>query len=123
MSMYGIVAKRVEIAAALSSVHGIRGYAYPPTAWKPGDAWPQWGGAAPGGDDGRYRTALVHEYRIVLVLAADQQTADAFVSGILDELLEVLAPHLAITGTEPARLTAEGSQAAHNALTIIGETE
>jgi hypothetical protein len=117
-----IVATRQALATALSSVDGITGYAYSPNAYKAGDAWGQWGGATPI-EKGPYSTTLVTTFRVVLVLTADQEAADAFVSQRLDALVDALAPLLAIQGIEPFRLTPDGSNAAYNALVIIGETE
>lgn len=119
--MSGIVATRQAIGAALDAVDGINGYGWPPRAYKPGDAWGQWGGAGLAGDG--YATTFTSRFRVIVVLPADQKTADAFADEHLDAIVAALAPLLAITGIDPVSLPADGSQAAYPALIIIGETE
>lgn len=120
--MSGIIATRTALANALAGVDDVAGYAWPPSTYKPGDAWGQYGGAA-AAENGRYRTTFTTTYRVILILPADQEAADAFVDGHLDELVEAIAPILSVTQIDIAPLPASGSAAAYNALIIIGETE
>jgi hypothetical protein len=117
-----ILATRDALRARLDLVDGVTGYRYAPLAFKPGDAWGQWRGGEPG-DDGRYSTSFVDTWAVVIVLSPDPETADAWVDGHLAGLLEVLKPVLSVTGYQFTPIKSDGSQAAHNALIILGETE
>jgi hypothetical protein len=122
MSGHGIVALKTDIAAAVSAVDGVTGYLYAPTVWKPGDAWAQWAGAEPG-EQGRYATTFTHTYRVIVVLPADRETADGFADDKMAGLVAAVAPYLTVSEIIYTKLPGEGTQAAYNALAIIGETE
>lgn len=119
--MSGIAATREAVAGALDTVADLRGYAWPPRAYKPGDAWAQWGGAGLAGDG--YATTFTSRYRVIVILPDDQKAADRFADDHLDAIVAALAPILSITGVDPVSLPADGSQAAYLALVITGETE
>lgn len=122
MSAIGIVAKKTALAAALTALTDVTGYVYAPKAYKPGDAWPRWGGAE-AAETGAYARTFTHAYQVVVVLPADMIAADTWVSEHLDDIVDALADLLAITEIQYARLPAEGSQAAYHAMIIVGETE
>lgn len=108
---------RDEIAAALSTVEGITGYARRPAASKAGDAWPLWrsGERADG-------YAYTHTWVIVIVLpGTDEATADAFVDARLDDIDDALRAVLFVDGVAPARLESDGGDIL--ALQITGRTE
>lgn len=120
--MSGIVATRTALKDALNTVTDITGYIYAPTVYRPGDAWAQFGGAA-APEDGRYRGTFTSTFRVIVVLPADAESADAFTDAHLDDLVDAVGPVLSVTTIDYAPLPANGSQAAYNALIIIGETE
>jgi len=117
-----LAATRQAISEALTSVAGVTGYERAPRSVKVFDAWPMWEGAT-SQDGRRYAVAFADTWRVYVVLPGDLDAADEWISTKVDALLEVLSPILAITAYAPARLTLDGSTAAHNALMISGETE
>lgn len=122
MSGYGIVAFKNRVKAALNPVAGVTCYVYAPNVWKPGDCWPQWSGAGQP-ESGPYAQSFTHAYRLIVVLPADRDAADTWVDEHLDDLVAALADVISVTEIAPAKLPAEGSQAAFNGLAIIGEVE
>jgi hypothetical protein len=120
--MNTLATTRGRIAGALAGVDGLTGYVYAPTVYKPGDGWGQWAG-----DDqpetGGYATTFTRGWRVIIILPEDLRAADAFVDTRYADLVDAVATVLAITAISPSKVAAEGSQAAYNALIIIGETE
>lgn len=117
-----LTATRAALAAALTAVDGVTGYAYPTSTKRPGDAWPLWAGALPP-EPGPYSHAFVQSWRVEVVLPPDPEAADEWTSAHVEDLVDALAAHLQITGYGPARVTPQGTAAAYNALVITGETE
>jgi hypothetical protein len=85
--MTSFFAARQAFATALSEVDGVQGFAWRPSAPKPGNAWPKWQGAetvAPG--------AMQSSWQIVLLLPADERAQEQWIEerleGIVDALTE-----------------------------------
>lgn len=80
-----IVDDRAEIAAALSTVDGVKGYEYPPRNAKPGDGWallPTW----------ELNGGLVWqaEWSVVVLLPADDRKASEWVDEHFDAIVTAL---------------------------------
>lgn len=82
---------RESIAAALSLVEGVKGYAHPPKTRKTGDAYPLIGSL----ERGRGLSFGV-VWRVILILGGDVVKAD--------DLLEQLLPEIAVTLQEQDQL-------------------
>ncbi len=82
------LAARPLLAAALSEVPGVKGYAYRPRAARVGDAWPKWMGAvthdAPG--------AFTQAWQIIILLPADDAGQEDWISARMDALIDALSP-------------------------------
>lgn len=83
-----IVGDRAAIAAALSTVTGVKGYEYRPTSTKPGDGWPMLSLLERAG--GRSFTVT---WRVLVMLPGDEVAAsqwiDAHHEQLVDGLLDV----------------------------------
>jgi hypothetical protein len=108
---------REDIAAALSEVPGVTGYARRPKTFKPGDGWPRWTGS-----DREAGTAYFESWAVIIVVPSDEGAADAFVDSHGELLEDALRPVLYIETFQPAGLPAEG-QNVINALMITGKAE
>jgi hypothetical protein len=120
--MNSLATTRGSLAGAVAGVAGLVGYVYPPTVFKPGDGWAQWGGDLQV-DGGPYAMTFTRKWRVIIILPEDMRVADQFVDGIYDQLIDAVSNVLAIETIEPSKLNADGSQAAYQALIITGETE
>ena len=120
--MSSILEIRGALAAALDGVPGVNGYAYAPRAYKPGDAWSQWGGCEPP-EAGPYPANFVHLWRVLIILPSDERAADEWTDEHLSDLVDALRPILSVTDVGDARLPADGATPAYRALLITGETE
>lgn len=79
--------KRAELVAALAGVEGLRAHTNKPTILRPGDAWPDWTGAAT--TEAGY--ALTHSWAVFVVCSGiDGKGYDEFVEMHLDEVWEAL---------------------------------
>lgn len=107
---------RAALAAALSTVSGVTGYAQRPKVFKAGDAWPQWRGSERADSIGFYET-----WNVLVVLPADETTADSYADVNQAALLNALRPVLFIDSFAPATLPADGNDM--YALLITGRTE
>lgn len=108
---------RDAIAAALSTVTGVIGYARRPAVMKPGDGWPQWGGNEHAGG-----AAFIESWAVLIVLpAADEVSADEFADSHGTALLEALQPVMFVDGMKPATIPASGNDL--YALMITGRSE
>lgn len=95
---------RAEIAAALSTVTGVTGYAYRPTTPKPGDAWPLLGPLD--------RTdGLIFEpsWRVLVLLPQDERAASEWIDGNYENLVDALLPVGFVDRIEPVSLDVGGS--------------
>lgn len=107
---------RINLAAALSMVTGIVGYPRRPTAFKPGDAWPQWAGSAPGGNRWFEET-----WHVLIILPQQEASADVFADQHQANLITYLSPIIHIDTIAPANIPANGSDLL--GLVITGRTE
>ncbi len=108
---------RDAVAAAVSSIAGLKGYARRPNAPKPGDAWPQWRGGER--VDG---WALIHTWHVLLLLPGNEHDADAWVDEHGDALFVALEQHaFSVTTFTPATVPVNGNDAL--ALLITGRSE
>lgn len=76
---------RDDMAAALSTVSGVRGYAYAPSARKVGDAWVRWNGderVAPG--------EFTASWQIVVLLPQDEGAGQIWVDAHRWPLVDAL---------------------------------
>lgn len=89
-------ADRPDIKQALDTVDGVTGYLEPPTALKPGDAWPVWAGAARGPGH-----AWSSSWRVLVVLAPDERSATAALGPIAEQVIEALEGLLYIDQVNP----------------------
>jgi hypothetical protein len=109
-------ATREAIAAAVTAIDGLKGYAKRPTSLNTGDAWPQWGGAER--SDG---ALFVNTWRVYVVLPSDETTADNWADEYGDLLADALEPVMFVDTIAPALLAAgEGDVLA---LMITGRAE
>lgn len=109
---------RAEIAAALDTVPGIRGYLRQPATLKPGAAWPQWAGGVR--DD--ETPGFLETWRVTVVCdQGSSDAADAFLDSHGDALLAALAPAMFVDSYAPARLDTEAGPL--YALVITGRSE
>jgi hypothetical protein len=108
---------RNALAAAISTVEGLKGYPARPNLINVGDGWPQWRGAQRGDD----RIAFANTWMVVIALPADELTADDQIDQYGEPLFEALSPLLYITAVEPAVLPMSGTDT--YALQITGTTE
>jgi hypothetical protein len=109
---------RAAVAAAMSTVPGVKGYAHRPATPRPGDAWPQWSGGTR--DD--QSIGFLETWRVLVV--TDQGAAgdaDAFLDAKGDAVLAALAPVLFVDSYTPATLATEAGDL--YALMITGRTE
>lgn len=107
---------RTAIAAALTGVDGITGYARRPRAPKTGDAWPLWRGSQRDGG-----VAFVETWAVVIALAGDEQAAEEFADARGEELEDALHPVLFVDTYAPAVVGTDAGDS--NALMITGRTE
>lgn len=93
---------RADIAAAVSTVAGHKGYQRRPTALNTGDAWPQWSGGERSGG-----ALFVNTWRIYVVVPSDETAADAWADQYGDLLADALAPVLFVDAIAPALLAGD----------------
>jgi hypothetical protein len=100
------MAKRAELAAALSTVTDVRGYDKRPTVPTIGDAWPLFAGAG-----NRVADTFQGTWRVIVYCGGDEYTATEWMDAHLDELVEVLDPIAYVDTAEPALTTLNKSDA------------
>lgn len=109
--------QRGAIAAALSTVDGIRGFASRPRAPKPGNAWPQWGGGTR--DSGH---AFLHTWRILVILDQGTDTlADTAADRWGQDICDALVPYVFVDAIAPATVPVDGTDL--YALMLTGRSE
>ena len=107
---------RANIAAALSTVEGVKGYARRPKSPKAGDGWPLWRGSERA--DGFLFTQT---FAVVIALSGDVVAADDFADAHGDELADALEPVLFVESFAPAVTATDAGDM--NALMITGRVE
>jgi hypothetical protein len=93
---------RAAIAAVLSTVDGVNGFAKMPSAARTGDGWPWWGGAE------RFDGAgpMITTWRIMVLLPANDESAvDEWISARLDDLTAALSRIVFVLQVDPVNLT------------------
>lgn len=110
---------RAALAAAMSTVDGVTGYArralVPAPA--PGDGWVLWrGGVRSEG------WAYQHTWAVVIALPGDEVTADAWIEAHIDALMDALEPVMFVESFTPAVTPIAGQNEAL-ALMITGRSE
>jgi hypothetical protein len=96
---------RAEFKAALDGVAGVRGYLARPTTPKSGDAWPIWGGG-----DRDESTGLFNDtWSVMIVVGADEQTANDWIDAHMAEVVTALIPVAYVDGRRPALSGPDGS--------------
>ena len=96
-------ATRAELAAQLSTVAGVTGYAKRPTILKPGDAWPLFGGMNRGPG-----LAFEVTWRVLVVLGKDEAAAIDKAEALLPELAEAIEPVAYVDGAQPFAVPTQG---------------
>lgn len=97
-----LVGDRAEIAAALSTVDGVKGYAYRPAVLRAGDGWPLLGPLERA--DGLSFTAT---WRVFVVLPQDEQAASEWLDARHEDLVDALEPAGFVDRIEPVELSTE----------------
>ncbi len=95
-------AARAAFADALTSVSGVKGYQWKPSAPKVGDGWPRWQGSehlAPG--------AMQTTWQIVILLPVDERAQQEWIESRLEQLIDALteAADAFVVGVEPGTAT------------------
>ncbi|HEY9522837.1 MAG TPA: hypothetical protein VIR33_06335 [Thermopolyspora sp.] len=96
---------RAELAAQLSTVAGVTGYAKRPTILKPGDAYPLLGGI---GD--RSGSAFQVTWRVIVILGKDEAAAIDKAEALLPELFEAIDPVAYVDGATPFAVPTQGGE-------------
>lgn len=78
--------KRAEIAAAVSTVPGVRGYTSRPSASTTGDAWPRWAASERDETSGQFASV----WHLLVQLPAGDTDADLWVDEHRDALWDAL---------------------------------
>lgn len=112
---------RAALAAALSTVDGVIGYArrgLVPVP-KPGDGWVMWrGGVRADGWE------FTNTWAVVIVLPPSEVDADAWIETRIDALTDALEPVMFVESFQPAVTPLTGSPASEAlALMITGRSE
>lgn len=113
MSLEGV---RQELADALSTVTGVTGYIKPPTALKPGDAWPRLGTLERGPG-----AAFLVTWRVLIILPVDEQVALNTIESLVPELFDALNPVGFIQTIEPITYEASSFSSPALQVTLIRE--
>lgn len=108
MSLVGV---RQELADALSEVEGVNGYTKPPTALKPGDAWPRLGGLE------RQGPVYLVRWRVLVLLPLDEVAALNLLETLVPDLEAALASVGYVESYTPVTYQA-GTTANHPAVEI-----
>lgn len=107
---------RAAIAAALSTMTGVKGYPYRPTTPRPGDAWPLLGQL-------RHAAGMAFEvtWRVMVFLPQDERAASDWVDSHYADVVDALLPVGFVDTAEPALMaTNAGDQ---NVLLITMRSE
>lgn len=111
-----LVGDREAIAAALSAVAGVKGYAKRPKATKAGDGWPLLGPMERG--PGLSFTAT---WRVLVQLPADEVAASEWIDSHHEDLVDALEPVGFVDRIEPVVFDTEAGEQLGLQLTIRSE--
>lgn len=109
---------REEIAAALSGIDGVTGYARPPSVIRPGDSWPLLVRAEPYGPGGGVWSAI---WGIRVILGGSEAEAFDRIDALLPAAGAALAAVVAVTSAEPAVIETSGGALFGVVITAISE--
>lgn len=87
---------REAFATALTTVDGVKGYAYRPPAPRPGDAWPLLGAM-----DRADGLAFIVSWRVLVFLPQDERAASMWMDAHVDGLVDALEPLAFVDRIEP----------------------
>lgn len=90
---------RAAIAAALSTVAGVKGYAKAPTAFRTGDAWPNLTRLDRGPGD-----VWEAQWRVFVVLPGSDRDAVDQIDALLPSLVAALDPVIFVDAAEPVTI-------------------
>lgn len=99
-------ATRESLAAALSTVPGLKGYADRPSSPRPGDCWPLIGGFIPG----RGRTVAT-QWRLIVFLGGDERKAEALFTELFWPVSDALRSQAVVDSAEAFIYPTEAGQA------------
>lgn len=96
---------RAQIAAALSTVAGVKGYAYRPDTLRAGDAWPLLGPL----NRGPARSFEV-TWRVLVYLPQDEEAASQWIDAHHEPLVDAMEDNVGfVDRCEPVAITASGN--------------
>lgn len=98
-----IAGTRADIAAALDTVTGVRGYAYRPPAPRAGDAWPLLGAL-----ERAEGLAFYVTWRVLVLLPQDERGASDWLDAHHEALVDALEPIAFVDRVEPVTIAAAG---------------
>jgi hypothetical protein len=115
-----LLAVRQEIAAALTTVSGITGYADPPSIMAPGGAWPLLVNLTTA--DHLPAGVFLAQWRIILITGGTPEDGLTFLDAQLVPVLAALAPHGWITTVTPVTIETTSSGTLYGAeITLVRE--
>jgi hypothetical protein len=114
--MFSTTGTRAAIAAALSTVSGVRGSAYQPKTVRTGQAWPEFVGATRGPGDAWEAT-----WRVMVVLSADPTKASQQIDTLSPLLVDALDPLIFTDAIDVGTLTTSGGETTVIQITGRGE--
>lgn len=109
-------AKRLELAAALTSVADVTGHATRPSTPAIGDGWPVLGPFVRQGG-----TAFLVTWRVRVMLPQDEDAASSWLDAHWDALFYALEPHGSVRQASPALLASAGGELYALEITMIAE--
>jgi hypothetical protein len=96
---------RAELAAQLSTVEGVTGYAKRPSVLMPGDAYPLLGSANRGPG-----LAFEATWRVIVILSPDEGIALEKAETLLDALAEAIDPVAYVDAVTPFAVPTQGGE-------------
>lgn len=97
----GVADMRADLAAAASTVAGVKGYPYRPPAPAAGDVWPLMGSMDRDPASGQFMAL----WRLVVMLPQAEQAASAWMDTHLWDLVDAVTPYGWVDRMNPAVLT------------------